>query len=218
MVDFVARNQPPTNDTFERAARWPGFRLHLGAPWLDVSEEGGAVVVVTPQGRHAFDFLILSTGLVTDPALRPELADIADRIARWGDRYAAPDPSPVLDAHPYLGPGFELQPRAPADGPLLHGLFAFNYSGLISLGLSASALSGLKQALPRLVRGVADQLFLDDKGAMLADYMAYAEPEFVGQWPPDAGLGEGESGTASDRPASTAMPLSQPPPLKGRGL
>jgi cation diffusion facilitator CzcD-associated flavoprotein CzcO len=183
MADFFARNQPPTNDTFERAARWPGFRLHLGAPWLDVAEEGGEVEVTTPQGRLPFDFLILSTGLVTDPALRPELAGFADRIARWGDRYAAPDPSPVLDAHPYLGPGFEFTPRDPADAALLHGLFAFNYSGLISLGLSASALSGLKQALPRLVRGVADQLFLDDRQAMMADYMAYAEPEFVGQWP-----------------------------------
>jgi hypothetical protein len=48
---------------------------------------------------------------------------------------------------------------------LLHGLFAFNYSALISLGLSASALSGMKNALPRLVRGIADQLFLDDREA-----------------------------------------------------
>ena len=65
----------------------------------------------------------------------------------------------------------------------LHGLFAFNYSGLISLGLSASALSGLKQALPRLVGGVADQLFLDDQESILADYLAYDEPEFIGRWP-----------------------------------
>ena len=38
MASFFARNQPPTNDTFARAAAFPGFRLHLGAPWLDVAE------------------------------------------------------------------------------------------------------------------------------------------------------------------------------------
>ena len=186
MASFFARNQPPTNDTFERAAAWPGFRLHLGAPWLGVAETETGVEVTTPQGTQTFDFLILSTGLITDPALRPELRLVADGIARWSDRYVAPAgiASAVIDAHPYLGPGFELIARDAA-GQSLHGLFAFNYSGLISLGLAASALSGLKHALRRLVSGVADQLFLDDKQAMMEAYLSYAEPEFVGRWPRD---------------------------------
>lgn len=48
-----------------------------------------------------------------------------------------------------------------------------------SLGLSAAALSGLRYALPRLVEGVASQLFLDDREAILGDYFAYAEEEFT---------------------------------------
>ncbi len=185
MVDFFARNQPPTNDTFERAAAWPGFRLHLGAPWLEVTETAEGVAVTTPQGRHMFDFLVLSTGLVTDPALRPELGAVADGILRWSDRHVPPagTGNAVVDAHPYLGPAFEFLPRTPEAAGALHGLFAFNYSALISFGLSASALSGLKQALPRLAGGVADQLFLDDADRILADYHAYDEPEFVGRWP-----------------------------------
>jgi cation diffusion facilitator CzcD-associated flavoprotein CzcO len=188
MASFFTRNQPPTNDTFARAAAYPGFSLHLGAPWLDARETPEGVAVTTPQGTHLFDFVIFSTGLVTDPALRPELRLVADRIARWSDRHVA-DPtiaSPVIDAHPYLGAGFELLARTPDDAAPLHGLFAFNYSGLISLGLSASALSGLKHAIPRLVTGVADQLFLDDREAIVADYLAYAEPEFVESWRPAA--------------------------------
>ncbi|TZG27855.1 FAD/NAD(P)-binding protein [Sphingomonas montanisoli] len=181
MASFFARNQPPTNDTFQRAAAWPGFRLHLGAPWLSVREADGEVIVETPEGHHGFDFLILSTGLITDPKLRPELALLAEDIARWRDRYEAPADlaNPLIDDHPYLGPGFQLQ-----GSPKLHGLFAFNYSGLISLGLSASALSGLKYAIPRLVEGVANQLFLDDQEAALTDYLAYDEPEFVSTWEP----------------------------------
>lgn len=184
MAAFFRHNQPPTNDMFDAACAYPDFHLHLGAPWQSVALEDGRAMVQTPTGRHGFDFLILSTGLLTDPALRPELALLADGIARWGDRYAAPAAiaNPVIDAHPYLGPGFEFLPREGAD-PALSRIHAFNYSALISLGLSASALSGLGHALPRLVRGVADGLFLVDKDALLADFFAYAEPEFLGQWP-----------------------------------
>ena len=185
MASFLGHNQPPTNDTFQRAAAWPGFSLHLGAPWLSVAEADGRARVETPQGQHEFDFLVLSTGLVSDPGLRPELRLVADKVARWADRYAPPTGSAnsLIDAHPYLGPGFELLPRQSDDADGLHGLFAFNYSALISLGLSAAALSGLQTALPRLVRGVTDQLFLDDRGTLIDDLLAYDEAEFVGEWP-----------------------------------
>jgi len=186
MHAFLSHNQPPTNDTFNRAAAWPGFELHLGSPWLAVEPQGEGARVTTPNGTFDYDFLILSTGLVSDPGLRPELRLLGDRIARWADRYTPPagQENALIDAHPYLGPAFELLPRDPADTSL-HGLFAFNYSALISLGLSASALSGLKNALPRLVKGLADQLFLDDREALIADLIAYDEHEFLGEWPRD---------------------------------
>lgn len=185
MTSFLSHNQPPTNDTFERAAAQPGFALYLGAPWLAVEPRDGGVAVTTPRGVHQFDLVILSTGLVSDPGLRPELALVAPQVARWKDRFTAPanQANPLIDAHPYLGPGFELLPRDPGDGKALHGLFAFNYSALISLGLSAAALSGLQRALPRLIQGLSDQLFLDDRDRLLADLIAYDEPEFLGDWP-----------------------------------
>jgi cation diffusion facilitator CzcD-associated flavoprotein CzcO len=186
MASFFVHNQPPTTDMFERAAAFDGFALHTGSPWDKVEEVDGAVRITTPKGAFDYDFLVLSTGLITDPTLRPELKTVADKIARWSDRYAPPPAlaNAVLNAHPYLGPAFQYLAREPQDAKLLHGLFAFNYSALISLGLSASALSGLKHALPRLVAGVADQLFLDDRDTILAEYHAYDEVEFVSEWPP----------------------------------
>ncbi|KAB7769713.1 FAD-dependent urate hydroxylase HpyO [Xanthomonas maliensis] len=185
MASFFAHNQPPTNDTFQRACAQPGFSLHLGAPWLSLVERDDAVVVRTPQGEHHFDFLAIATGLVTDPQLRPELAALSGRIACWADRYRPPagQANAMLDAHPYLGPGFELLPRSDDDAAALHGLFAFNYSALINHGPSAAALSGLKVALPRLARAVADQLFVDDRQSIVERYLAYDQAEFVGQWP-----------------------------------
>jgi cation diffusion facilitator CzcD-associated flavoprotein CzcO len=192
MACFLGHNQPPTNDTFARAAAWPGFDLHLGSPWLDVEaiDDGARVKVTTPRGEHVFDFVVLSTGLISDPALRPELRKVALAIARWGDVVPVPAdvraPQGIRDliaAHPYLGPAFEFLPVRPELADKVYGLFAFNYSALLSLGLSASALSGLQQALPKLASGIADQLFLDDKAENLAAFIGYDDHEFLGVWP-----------------------------------
>ncbi|WP_139693069.1 NAD(P)-binding domain-containing protein [Sporolactobacillus terrae] len=185
MAHFFNLNQPPTNDTFNRAAAWPGFTLHLGSPWLDVQPLGEGVRVLTAKGSFLFDFLIISTGLRTDPALRPELSTLEPYILRWGDRYKAPEAiaSPVLDAHPYLSPGFAYLGRDTKGEALLHGLYAFNYSGMISCGLSASALSGMKYSLPLITAAVADELFADTREAYLEDYFNYDTPEFFGKWP-----------------------------------
>ncbi|UZH06059.1 NAD(P)-binding domain-containing protein [Heyndrickxia coagulans] len=190
MSHFFKYNQPPTNDVFNRASSWPGFRLHTGAPWLDVEAADDGAVVTTPQGKFVFDFLIISTGLVSDPALRPELRLVEPYIARWRDCYKAPETTanPLIDAHPYLSPDFAFVGREEKGERLLHGLFSFNYAALISCGLSASALSGMRFAIPKIVKGVADQLFLDNKSEILKDYFDYHEVEFTGQWPREESL------------------------------
>lgn len=185
MVHFFKHNQPPTNDIFERASNWPGFRLHLGAPWLHVEEDQGCASVTTPHRKDSFDFLIVSTGLITDPALRPELISVEKYIARWKDYYKAPDDiaNPLIDAHPYLSNGFSFMSKDKAGEAMLYGLFSFNYSALISCGLAASALSGMRYGIPRIVTAIADQLFLDDRNEKLRDFLSYHVEEFVGEWP-----------------------------------
>jgi FAD-dependent urate hydroxylase len=182
MSHFFQNNQPPTNDTFRRASSWPGFKLHVGSPWLDVKAPGDGVAVTTPKGTFSFDFLMISTGLITDPALRPELKLVAKHILRWGDCYKAPEEiaNPQMNAHPYLSPGFALQSRDDAGKKLLHGIFTYNYSALISCGIVASALSGMRFGLQRLVSAVADQLFQDDREQILDEYFNYRESEFSG--------------------------------------
>ncbi|MEH7120251.1 NAD(P)/FAD-dependent oxidoreductase [Neobacillus vireti] len=181
MSHFFRHSQPPTNDTFGRATSWPGFQLHLGSPWLDVETASDGVMVTTPQGTFSFDFLIISTGLVTDPALRPELKLVEKHIARWNDHYKAPleIANPLIDMHPYLSPGFALQSRDQEGKTPLYGLFAYNYSALISCGILASALSGMRFGIPKLVSAVADQLFLDKAEEILDDYFHYQENEFI---------------------------------------
>ncbi len=181
MAHFLKFNQPPTNDTYSRAASWSGFYVHTGSPWEGIMETSGRVNVTTPKRAFEFDFVILSTGLVSDPRLRPELSEIVDDIALWSDMYEPPVNirNPLLDAHPYLNPSFSFTPRSLEASKRLHGLFVFNYSTLLSLGLSASALSGIRYAIPKLVTGIGDQLFLDDRKALLDAFLAYDEEEFI---------------------------------------
>ncbi|WP_366289188.1 NAD(P)/FAD-dependent oxidoreductase [Paenibacillus sp. AN1007] len=181
---FFQFNQPPTNDTFNRAASWPGFELHLNSPWLGAEAAGQAAKIRTAHGVYTFDFLIISTGLVSDPALRPELRLVEEHIARWKDCYEAPPElrNEQIDAHPYLSPGFAMTSKSEQGKALLHGLFVFNYSALASCGLSASAISGTKGAVPKLVTGIADQLFLDDREQILREFYEYNEPEFTAAW------------------------------------
>lgn len=186
---FLKYNQPPTNDTFNRAAAHPNFELHTGSAWqaLEPTGDGKQVRIHSTQGDEGlFDFLVVSTGFLTDHSLRPELAAVAGSIATWADRFSPPPGqprNPLIDAHPYLGPSFEFQERQPGGAPFLSSIYAFNYSALASLGLSASALSGSKYALPKLVNGITRSLFLEDAPTLLQEFLAYDEPEFVGVWP-----------------------------------
>lgn len=146
----------------------------------------------TAQGAYTFDFLIISTGLLSDPALRPELRLVEPYIARWKDRYEAPSEhrNELLDAHPYLSSGFAMTSRSEQGEKQLHGLFIFNYSALASCGLSASAISGTKSAVPKLVSAIADQLFLDDREVILQQFYAYEEQEFTATWVKTGALAE----------------------------
>jgi cation diffusion facilitator CzcD-associated flavoprotein CzcO len=180
LTHFFRLSQPPTNDTFKRSKAQPGFHLHKGSPWNAVRMEGKQAVVTTPKGEHRFDYLIVSTGTITDLALRPELSAFVDDIALWRDRDVGTDErNPEIDVHPYLGYGFEMQGRDEAASERVHGLFMFNYSALASLGMSAAAISGLRFALPRLAEGVVKQIFLDDRDEILREYYAFADAEFT---------------------------------------
>jgi hypothetical protein len=53
---------------------------------------------------------------------------------------------------------------------------------MVSCGLSASAISGLRFAIPRLASSIADQLFNDDRQSILNAFFDYAEEEFAGSW------------------------------------
>lgn len=179
---FFKFNQPPTNDTFLRAASFVGFHLHNDSPWLSVEENAnGGVTVTTPHATFHFDYLIISTGLVSDSRLRPELRLINEHVTRWEDVITAPTDiqNNLVDVHPYLTPEFAFVPNSEAGAKAVRGIFSFNYAALVSCGVSASALSGIRFAIPKLIKGIADELFEEDKDVILTNFLTYDTEEFV---------------------------------------
>ena len=178
---FFKYNQPPTNDTFLRAASFEGFAMHTDSPWLSVEQTANGVKVITPHAEFEFDYLIISTGLISDPSLRPELRLLNKYIVKWGDIVKVPEDvaNALVDRHPYLTSEFAFVPANEEGAKALRGIFTFNYAALVSCGVSASALSGIRFAIPKLIKGIADELFEEDKAVIIKDFLEYNVEEFV---------------------------------------
>jgi cation diffusion facilitator CzcD-associated flavoprotein CzcO len=181
VVQIQRMGQLPPRDTFLRASALPGFRLHAGAEALEVEARGDAVLVRSRCGELEVDFVIVGTGFVTDLALRPELALLAPRIARWQDRFTPAQGEPQSDEllrHPYLGAHFEFTERTPGDAPWLSYLYNYTFGCLLSLGFGGASISGMKYSVPRLVGGITGSLFLEDAEHYYQSLCGFAEREF----------------------------------------
>ena len=177
---ILRMGQLPPRDTFERAKALPGFHLHPGTEFERLSLRGEGILIQTNQGSFETDFLIVGTGFVTDLGLRPELHELAPKIARWQDRYrpSAADGNADLARHPYLGPSFEFTEREPGAAPYLEYLHNYTFGCLLSLGFGGASISGMKYSVPRLVSGITRSLFLEDREAHFQSLCSYAEQEF----------------------------------------
>ncbi|HEY1260828.1 MAG TPA: NAD(P)/FAD-dependent oxidoreductase [Stellaceae bacterium] len=168
-------------DAIERVLKFPGFRLHLAAPWLAAREAEGLIVARTPDGEFRFDFAIAGTGYFVDPAVRPELADFAGEILLWRDRYTPPpgEEDDYLGAHPYLGIAHEYLEKTPGRAPYLRDIHVQNPGGFVSFGVPVGDVPSMKRGLPAVTRRISHDLFMADLGAHEDRLDAAVEPEFA---------------------------------------
>ncbi|WP_435656625.1 FAD-dependent oxidoreductase [Brucella pituitosa] len=183
-------NIPAPQDAYNRLSSLPGASVRHNAAWQAVKlvndGNGEEIEVQTASGETLrADFLIVAVGFITNFELRPELAKIAKHIALWSDRFVPPsdERDAQMGSHPYLGESFQFVEKLPGHAPYLSRLFNFTYSALVSMGLSASAISGFKYSVPRVVRGVTKSLFLEDISTTYACFTEYSEPEMLGKVP-----------------------------------
>ncbi|WGD53588.1 NAD(P)/FAD-dependent oxidoreductase [Bradyrhizobium sp. CB1650] len=156
---------PP--DSISRVVKFPNFYIHLAAPWTSAHPFGSRLLATTPQGNIAFDHVIAGTGFVVDLGQRPELADFADQILLWRDRFTPPadEQDETLGAHPYLGAGHEFLEKEPGRAPHLTDIHVFNPAAFVSFGLPIGDVPSFKRDIPSVVARISRDLFLADLDA-----------------------------------------------------
>ncbi|MFL5288653.1 MAG: NAD(P)-binding domain-containing protein [Rhodopila sp.] len=179
-VRFRRYGSTPTIDAIERAVAFSNFHLHLGAPWQKSYVEAGAVVAHAADGVHRFDHVIAGTGYFVDPSARPEIADFADRILLWKDKYKPPpdEEDPFLALHPYLGEAHEYLEKTPGTASYLRDIHAHNPAGFVSFGLPIGDVLSMRRDLPLVAARISRDLFLADldhhekrmNGSIAADF------------------------------------------------
>jgi cation diffusion facilitator CzcD-associated flavoprotein CzcO len=162
--------------TWDRAARFPNFRMETGRAWLDarVGPDGRAVVE-TPRGPFSADFLICGTGMRPDFDRVPLLAGFARNIARWSDRYAPPpeEADARLGAFPYLAADYAFEERVPGETPWIRDIHLFGISTTMSFGPAGASINAMVYAVPRLAAGLTRGLFTADLPRLWAQLRSY---------------------------------------------
>ena len=178
MKTIFDMNQPPPQETFDRCTRFANFSIQLGCPLERIGFKDEKILLTTPHGDEAFDFLIAGTGFAVDLAARPELARFHDQIACWSDRYRPPDGEQhaLLGAYPYLSSSFQFTEKTPGSAPYLSNIFSYTFAAMPSLACSAG-ISALKFGVDRIATGISRGLFIEDADVHLQSLRDYDEQE-----------------------------------------
>lgn len=163
--NFVLRDRGVASvplDSLDRVMPYEGFRIHLDTSLTDVAlTRDDRLAARVGSDTMRFDYLIAATGYRIDLSAQPELAQIHEAVALWGDRYrpAPGEQSAAAAAHPYLGAGFEFLPKDDADAPYLRNIHCFNLAAALSYGIPVGDVPSMVDH-PRLVTAIARDLFV----------------------------------------------------------
>jgi cation diffusion facilitator CzcD-associated flavoprotein CzcO len=185
-LDHTLKAQtPPPRQSVLRVSAYKHAHFHLASPITELAACGDHLVVTTPKGRYATDFIIFATGFKIDFVLRPELAEFASHIRLWCDRFASPEgmDNPELETSPDLGESFEFLEKTPGTCPALSRLHCFNYPATLSHGKLSGDIPAISEGADRLARGIVRRLFVDDRERHFDNLKAFATPEIIGdEW------------------------------------
>lgn len=203
---FHRFGQPPTEATLEAVATSRVTSIRTGTQVAQWHWNGEIGAQLDCGETLAADFLILGTGVDWGLHLRPELAGIAPATLLWRDRAPAGEEEASLEDQPYLGEDFELLEREAGALPGLSRIRLFNYAALPSMGLTGSAIAGIRRGAPHLARGIGRDLFRAEAGAQLRSLEAFLRGEEVPPFASPAATMALDAKPRMSRPISASAP------------
>ena len=169
-----------------RLKAYDNFHIHTGADVKEARVEDGRICLKLGQGEISGDFVILGTGYAIDARQQPELADFANQLLLWRDRYQQPPANIAneeLGRFPYLGPAFELLEKEAGSAPYLNRIHLFNAATTLSHAAVSSDIPGVNIGVDRLVNALAARFFSENATQHLESFYAYEDPELFGdEW------------------------------------
>lgn len=195
--------QPPTQASIWRAFAFDNFSLHEGTTIqsIEVISDGDAAggtggteeLLVTDNHGDVtvVDFIISATGYTVDLALRPELQEFVGDIQLWSDQYS-PAAGHPMGKCPYLGDGFQFQPKAGAEAEAEVGveaeagadpaeyiprLYHFSTGARASHGLAGNQLSGIYAGITRMSARIATDIMAENWDDFFEDFKAFEHVE-----------------------------------------
>ena len=179
----------PPKHTVERVAKL-GIKLILGSVVEEIKELNLKFELTISGSKTKTkadtDFIILGTGFLINLKEVPELRNVSDDILLWKDvlkDYGKIDNNitEMLD-FPYLGKKFEFKSKKCLK-KYLKKLRCFNHAAQLSLGNLANDIPHSSEGAQRLAKGIAEDLFEEDKTVHFENLKKYNELEITGsEW------------------------------------
>lgn len=178
---FERIQSPPPHETIHRTMRHANFSLRLGSAIKSVHASGVGVAISLADREDSADFVIVGTGFGVDLSRTPMLDAITPELALWRDRYHPPVEctSASLGLYPYLGPGFECQPKEQS-ADRLDLVHIFNAAAFVSHGHMASDVPGLTSSAQRISRAIVSHFFRESFNEVRSRMLSWNEHELSG--------------------------------------
>lgn len=177
LLDFLSdKPTPPARGTIERLKHLSGLNIHLG---FNVQRANINQQIELQDGDNQIkaDFLILATGYITKPALRPELKNLYTQILYYEPHDLGIEiPASTI---PQLNDDFSFIEKTHGINPLLKRIHCFNHAAMYSLGKISSDIPGISFGANKLVEGIVAKLFSANFTTQLDAVKNFAEPEIT---------------------------------------
>lgn len=173
----------PPRESVLRVTRNPRARIRLDCTVTGCARRGDLLALETTKGPMTVTSVILGTGFDVDiPGMK--IMRFADRLQLWRDRLPASAAASDLAGFPYLDGAFRYTTLDVALAPHARRLHAFSHVCMVSLGNLANDIPAVSEGADRLARGIAVDLFQEDKAIHWQRLVEYSDPELLGDEAP----------------------------------